>query len=101
MMLRIGSAFDRQDGPGWHDSNPERERSAPRDAPDIQSPAHIRRIAMKLTPALVIASCVLGSALVLAQAGGQAPPPPETTAPDIPGVVKGGTRVQLVKAGFN
>ena len=61
---------------------------------------------MKSNPALVMASFVLGSALVVAQAGGQAPAPaaplpPETTAPDVPGVVKGGTRVQLVKAGFN
>lgn len=55
---------------------------------------------MNSKPALVIASCVLGSALVLAQAGGPAPPPAETVAPDIPGVVKGGTKVQLIKAGF-
>jgi gluconolactonase len=55
---------------------------------------------VKSTAALAIASCLLGSALVFGQAAGQAPPPPETTAPDIPGVVKGGTKVRLIKAGF-
>lgn len=55
---------------------------------------------MNSKPALGIALCVLGSALVLAQAGGQSPPPADTTAPDIPGVVKGGAKVQLIKAGF-
>jgi gluconolactonase len=41
---------------------------------------------------------------VQAQGGGrgqqQQPPPTETTAPDIPGVVKGGTKVEVIKFGF-
>ena len=39
---------------------------------------------------------------VYTQGGGgqQQPPPTETEAPDIPGVVKGGTKVQVIKAGF-
>lgn len=44
------------------------------------------------------------AALVLAArvAAAQAPPPvaAETTAPDIPGVVKGGTRIEVIKSGF-
>jgi gluconolactonase len=31
---------------------------------------------------------------------GQPPPPPFTLAPDIPGVVKGGTKVELIREGF-
>ena len=31
----------------------------------------------------------------------QQPPATDTTAPDIPGVVKGGTKVQVIKEGFN
>jgi gluconolactonase len=31
----------------------------------------------------------------------QQPPATETTTPDIPGVVKGGTKVQIIKQGFN
>jgi gluconolactonase len=57
---------------------------------------------------LVLACCVAASAFVFAQApgGGQqegpAPDPTrELTAPDIPGVVKGGTKVQFLRAEFN
>ena len=32
--------------------------------------------------------------------GGQQPPAADTVAPDIPGVVKGGTKVQVIKEGF-
>ena len=55
---------------------------------------------MNVRSAIVVVSCALTSALVFAQAGGQAPPPADTVAPDIPGVVRGGTRVQLIRAGF-
>jgi gluconolactonase len=61
----------------------------------------------------ILASCLLGSTLVLAQGGaaGQAPtggapaaqpatPPADTVAPDIPGVVAAGTKVQLIKEAF-
>jgi len=48
--------------------------------------------------------CVLWSVAIVAQGQGaaQAPPPPavDTVAPDIPGVVKGGTKVQVIKDGF-
>jgi gluconolactonase len=33
--------------------------------------------------------------------GGQQPPAADTVAPDIPGVVKGGTKVQVIKEGFS
>lgn len=55
---------------------------------------------MKSKAALVIAWCLLGSPVVFGQAGGQDSPPAETTAPDIPGVVAGGTKVQLIKEGL-
>ena len=61
----------------------------------------------------ILASCLLGSTFALAQGGvaGQAPaggapaaqpaaPPADTFAPDIPGVVSAGTKVQLVKEAF-
>lgn len=53
---------------------------------------------MKKTAALLLAGCVMSAA----PASSQAPPPivkspPDTTAPDIPGVVAGGTRVQLIR----
>lgn len=52
-----------------------------------------------------IAGFLFASTLVLAQAPPQAPAiaqsPPELSAPDIPGVIKGGTKVQLIRAGFN
>ena len=71
---------------------------------------------MRSKALIVIALCLLGSTFALAQdeegggggrgrggrgRGNQPPPPaPETTAPDIAGVVAGGTKVQLVKEGF-
>jgi gluconolactonase len=56
--------------------------------------------------ALFIVLSLLGSIAVFAQAPGQgrgqAPqaPPTETVAPNIPGVVAGGTKVQVIKDGF-
>jgi gluconolactonase len=50
-----------------------------------------------------LVSCVLAAAVTAADARGQAgqaqptPEPPETVAPNIPGVVAGGTRVQFLK----
>ena len=66
---------------------------------------------MKAKALIVIALCMLGSTFVLGQRGepqrgggggrGDQPPPPLfTLAPDIPGVVKGGTKVELIKEGF-
>ena len=61
---------------------------------------------MKAKALIVIALCLLGATLVLGQRGGgggrqdQPPPPLFTLAPDIPGVVKGGTKVELIKEGF-
>lgn len=57
--------------------------------------------------AVFVVSCVGASALALA--GAQAPPPQappvplvkELIAPDIPGVIKGGTKVEFVRDGFN
>lgn len=65
---------------------------------------------MKFRGTVVVAWCLAASALLVAQAGGQnqggqnapAPPPPkELTAPDIPGVIKGGTKIELIRDGFN
>lgn len=59
---------------------------------------------MKPNTVLVIAFCVIGSASAWCQgaggatAGGSAAA--ETVAPDIPGVVAGGTKVELIKEGF-
>lgn len=62
---------------------------------------------MKSTVALVVASCLLCSALASAQGqGGQAPGGApqvalkDAVAPDIPGVVAGGTKVHVIKTGF-
>src|SRR5579864_1506156 len=64
---------------------------------------------MKSKAVTVIALCLLGSTFALGQRGegqrgggrqDQPPPPPFTLAPDIPGVVKGGTRVELIREGF-
>lgn len=55
---------------------------------------------MKLIAVFAVAWCLIGSPVVLGQAAGQEAPPAETTAPDIPGVVAGGTKVQLVKEGL-
>jgi gluconolactonase len=41
------------------------------------------------------------SALALGQRGPQVPPPTNLVAPDIPGVVAGGTPIQVVKTGFD
>lgn len=53
---------------------------------------------MKRTAALLVVGCVLWAAPASSQA---LPPlvksPPDTTAPDIPGVVAGGTRVRLIR----
>ena len=48
---------------------------------------------MKSRALFTILSCLVGPALVLGQA---ARTPAEQTAPNIPGVVAGGTRVQLI-----
>lgn len=62
---------------------------------------------MNAKACFVIAGCVLATTVALGQGrgGGQEGPPPdparELTAPDIPGVVKGGTKVQFIRANFN
>lgn len=62
---------------------------------------------MRSTSAFVLAVCFLVSGLVLGQAPAQNPAQPaepalkEVTAPDIPGVIKGGTKVVLLRDGFN
>lgn len=55
-----------------------------------------------MTLTLVSAICA-GSIVLGGQGRGAAPLPPatDTVAPDIPGVVKGGTKVQLLKEGLN
>jgi gluconolactonase len=57
---------------------------------------------MKITALLVPAWCLLGCAFVFGQGGGVANPAPaaDTVAPAIPGVVAAGTKVQLIKEGF-
>jgi gluconolactonase len=56
---------------------------------------------MKSKAICVAVSCLLATT-AFAQGRGQAPqePPAETVAPNIPGVVAGGTKVQVIKAGF-
>ena len=50
---------------------------------------------------LALMASLLGAPILYAQAGGQPQPPPtNTVAPDIPGVVKGGTTVHVIKSGF-
>jgi gluconolactonase len=51
---------------------------------------------------LVMVPCLASSLAAFAQGGGQAPPPQptETVAPNIPGVVAGGTKIQVIKNGF-
>ncbi len=68
---------------------------------------------MRSKALIVVAFCLLGSTFALGQRGDgqrggggggradQPPPPPFTLAPDIPGVVAGGTKVMLIKEGFN
>src|SRR5712671_2309191 len=60
----------------------------------------VRRIPMNWKSALAIACCFCGATTVFGQAAAPSPTPAETVAPDIAGVVKGGTKVQLIKAGF-
>jgi gluconolactonase len=57
---------------------------------------------MKSTVACLLMSLLLGSAPALAQPRGGAPPPPatDTVSPEIPGVVAAGTKVQVIKEGF-
>jgi len=59
---------------------------------------------MQSTAIIAVGCCSALSALAFAQerGRGQAPPPPatETTAPAIPGVVAAGTKVQVIKEGF-
>ena len=55
--------------------------------------------------ALVAALCAFVYALLIGQADAQAPPaaPPalkETVAPEIPGVIRGGTKIVLLRDGF-
>src|SRR5262245_118577 len=52
---------------------------------------------------VVVTLAVLGSVTTLSQERGAPPPPPpatDTVAPDIPGVVAGGTKVQVVSDTF-
>src|ERR1700752_167699 len=66
-----------------------------------------RGLLMIAKACVVIAGCVLATTVALGQGrgGGQEGPAPdparELTAPDIPGVVKGGTKVQFIRANFN
>jgi gluconolactonase len=59
---------------------------------------------MKIFVSACVAVSLALTCLLSAQGGGQQqqqqPPPTETVAPDIPDVVKAGTKVQVIKAGF-
>jgi gluconolactonase len=56
---------------------------------------------MKATTALLFVGCLIGAAPAVAQAPAQMQKsPPDTEAPEIPGVVAGGTRVQLIRDQF-
>lgn len=55
---------------------------------------------MKSRVLLVLAGCLLVSPFALAQGGGAAGSGADLVAPDIPGVVAAGTKVQLIKEGF-
>ena len=50
----------------------------------------------------ILCVCAMSAAPVYGQGQGQAPAPPatDTVAPDIPGVVKGGTKVIVIKDDF-
>jgi len=51
---------------------------------------------------LLLATCVFVLAAVMSgQRGAPPPPPTDTVAPDIPGVVAAGTKVHVIKDGFN
>src|SRR5262245_41884541 len=63
---------------------------------------------MKSKATIVMLLCLVFSLCAFAQergargGGGQAPPPAtDTVATEIPGVVKAGTKVQVIKDGFN
>ena len=58
---------------------------------------------MKRLTAFAVAFSLLGTAAVLAQQPQSAalPPATDTVAPDIPGVVRGGTPVKAIKDGFD
>src|SRR4051812_46464395 len=60
-----------------------------------------RRCPVKIAVGIVCV-CMVGAAPVYGQGRGQAPPPPatDTVAPDIPGVVKAGTKVIVIKDDF-
>src|SRR5262245_31492018 len=53
------------------------------------------------TRAVLFLVVFIVSALAFAQRGPQIPPPTNLVAPNIPGVVAGGTPIQLVKSGFD
>jgi gluconolactonase len=56
---------------------------------------------MKPKVTIVILWIFLEAVVAFGQApGGQTPAPTDTTAPDIPGVVKGGTKVHIIKTGL-
>ena len=55
---------------------------------------------MKWKTAFVVGWCFWGAAIAFGQAAGQTQAQADPVAPDIPGVVAGGTKVQLVKEGF-
>jgi gluconolactonase len=56
---------------------------------------------MERTAAFVLMLALVCPAAAVAQRGGQPPPPAtDTVAPDIPGVVAAGTKVQVIKEGF-
>ena len=58
---------------------------------------------MRITTVTLASAICAGSIVLGAQGRGAAPLPPatDTVAPDIPGVVKGGTKVQLLKEGLD
>ena len=53
--------------------------------------------------AIFLAACACSLSIVTLGQGRGAPPPPatDTVAPDIPGVVAGGTKIHVIKEGFN
>jgi gluconolactonase len=55
---------------------------------------------MNVLVSIIIVWFAITSALLAQGRGEQQPPPTETVAPDIPGVVKAGTKVQVIKSGF-
>src|SRR5262245_4093327 len=55
---------------------------------------------MKTHILIGVAGLVFSSTLLAQQRGAPPPPAAETTAPNIPGVVAGGTKVEVIKEGF-